>query len=81
MKVTIRKIGNSRGVIIPQGMLAIAQIRDQAEMVVEKGAILIRKPANENRAGWAAASKAIAAAGDAGSGWPEFVSDDLSSPA
>lgn len=71
MKVTIRRIGNSHGVIIPLGMLALAHIRDQAEMAVEKGAIVLRKPANASRAGWAEASKSIAAAGEGTIAWPE----------
>ncbi len=64
MKTTIRKVGNSHGVIIPLAMLAQAGIQDEAEMLVEKGAIVLRKPRKSVRAGWAEASKEIAAAGE-----------------
>jgi antitoxin MazE len=69
MKTTIRKLGNSRGVIIPQMMLLQAGIQEEAEMSVEKGAIILRKPANAVRAGWAEASKRVAAAGDPEPEW------------
>ena len=76
MKVTIRKIGNSHGVIIPQFFLLQAGIHLEADMTVEKRAIVLRRPANESRAGWAEASKAIAAAGRAGFEWPEIVDSE-----
>jgi antitoxin MazE len=70
MKTTIRKVGNSHGVIIPVSMLAQAGIRDEAEMQVEKGAIVLRRPRKGDRAGWAEASKQIAdGAGDVDSEW------------
>jgi antitoxin MazE len=64
MKTTIRKVGNSHGVIIPVAMLAQAGIQDEAEMLVEKRTIVLRKPRKTVRAGWAEASKEIAAAGE-----------------
>jgi antitoxin MazE len=69
MKTTIRKLGNSHGVIIPQMMLLQAGIQEEAEMSVEKGTIVLRKPANAARAGWGEASKRIAAAGDPEPEW------------
>lgn len=57
--------------IIPQVMLAQAGIRDEAEMVVEKAAIVLRKPKSV-RPGWAEASKRIAASSEAGLAWPAF---------
>lgn len=68
MKTTIRKVGNSHGVIIPLAMLAQAGIQDEAEMIVEKRTIVLRKPRKVVRAGWAEASKQIAASGDAATG-------------
>ena len=72
MKVTIRRLGNSRGVIIPKPILRQVGLESEAEMVVEKGAIVLRKPAAEVRAGWAGASKALGNAGDDALAWPEF---------
>lgn len=72
MKVTIRRLGNSQGVIIPKPILQQVGLESEAEMVVEKGAIVLRKPTSDVRAGWAEASKALADAGDDALAWPEF---------
>jgi antitoxin MazE len=72
MKTVIRKMGNSQGVIIPKPLLAQAGLEDEAEMVVEKDCIVLRRPRKDVRAGWAEASKQIAAAGGDALVWPEF---------
>lgn len=69
MKTTIRKMGNSQGVLIPQSLLA--QVERGGD-VGEKGAIVIRKPRRAPRAGWAAARRIAAAQGDA-LVWPESI--------
>lgn len=63
MKTTLRRIGNSEGVIIPQTLLALTGLADEVEMVVEDGVLVLRRP-RAARAGWAEASKGIAAAGE-----------------
>ena len=72
MKIAIRRMGNSQGVIIPKPILAQVGLEGEAEMVVEKGAIVLRKPKSDARAGWAEASKRLAQAGDDSPVWPEF---------
>ena len=72
MKIAIRKMGNSQGVIIPKPVLAQLGLDDEAELSIERDAIVLRKPRNVVREGWAEASKAIAANGDDGLVWPEF---------
>lgn len=66
MHVTIRAIGNSRGVVLPKPILAQAGLEDatDAEMTVENGVILLRKPARPAREGWGEAAKELAAKGD-----------------
>jgi antitoxin MazE len=76
MKTTIRKMGNSQGVILPKPLLAQVGLKDEAELVVEVNAIVIRRPRGAIREGWAEASQAIAAAGDDGLVWPEFGNED-----
>lgn len=51
--VTIRPIGNSRGVVLPKTVLAQVGLEDatDAEMTVEDGAIILRKPAKPPRQG------------------------------
>ena len=76
MRTTIRKMGNSQGVIIPKPVLAQVGLTDEAELVVEKGAIVLRKPAGKARSGWAEASKRIAQAGKGKLEWPEFPNQE-----
>jgi antitoxin MazE len=65
MHVTIRPIGNSKGVVLPKPILAQAGLEDatDAEMTVENGVIILRKPAKLARDGWAEAAKKLAAEG------------------
>lgn len=72
MKIAIRKMGNSQGVIIPKPVLTQLGLESEAEMSVESNAIVLRKPRNSVREGWAEAGKAIAASGDDALAWPEF---------
>lgn len=72
MKIAIRKMGNSQGVIIPKPVLTQLGLDSEAEMSIERDAIVLRKPRKGVREGWAEASKAIAANGDDALVWPEF---------
>ena len=73
MRTTIRKLGNSQGVLIPKALLAQTGIEQAADMSVENGAIVLRKPKQTTRQGWADASKAIALSGDDALAWPDFA--------
>ena len=64
MYVSIRSIGNSRGIVIPKPMLAQLGLIDEADLTIEGGALVIRKPASPARTGWAEAAKAVALAKD-----------------
>jgi antitoxin MazE len=72
MVTQIRRVGNSRGIIIPKLLLREAGLQKEAEMVLERGAIVLRKPRRNPREGWADASRRIAEAGDDRLIWPEF---------
>jgi antitoxin MazE len=65
MLTTIRKMGNSQGVIIPKPLLQQVGLADKAEMVVEGDALILRKPKAHPRAGWDEAGKKLLAMGDA----------------
>lgn len=76
MITTIRRLGNSRGIIIPKPMLKEAGLEKEAEIALERGAIVLR-PARQNpRQGWAEASRKVAEAGDDKLIWPEFGNRD-----
>jgi antitoxin MazE len=66
MHVSIRQIGNSQGVVIPKPVLAQLGLNGEAgaEMTIEGDALVLRKPADRTRRGWAEAAKKIAEAGD-----------------
>jgi len=72
MKIAIRRIGNSQGVLLPKPLLAQAGLEHEAEMLIEKGCIVLRRPQEKARKGWAEASRKIAEAGDDKLVWPEF---------
>jgi antitoxin MazE len=56
MKGRIVRIGNSRGVRLPQPLLAEAQLPEEVEIVARNGTIVI-SPASRPRAGWAEAAE------------------------
>lgn len=78
MRVAVRRLGNSSGVIIPKSVLAEAgvAIGDSVDMSLEEGRIVLAPLRSRARAGWAAQSKAIADAGDDALAWPEFPNSD-----
>lgn len=72
MQVSIRKIGNSQGILIPKPMLAQVGLDDVADLKVNNGVIEIRPAKRNPREGWAKDSQRITEAGDDGLVWPEF---------
>jgi len=66
MHVSIRQIGNSQGIVIPKPVLAQLGLSAEAgaQMTIEGGALVLRRPASLVRTGWAEAARKIAEAGD-----------------
>jgi antitoxin MazE len=64
LPVTVRRIGNSLGIVIPRPVLAQVGLTEQADMTVERGAIVLRKPRKVVRFGWAEAAKSVAVQGE-----------------
>jgi antitoxin MazE len=64
MRTTIRKMGNSQGVLIPKPLLAQLGLEHEVDMEVENDAIVLRRPRGKTRQGWAEASKLIAQSGE-----------------
>lgn len=75
MKITIRPMGNSQGVIIPKPVLLQVGLEGEAEMTVERGALVLRKPSKAVRAGWAEAARKLVAAGDDALVMPVFSNE------
>jgi antitoxin MazE len=76
MKTTIRRMGNSQGVLIPKPVLAQLGLENEVEMEVENDAIVLRRPRHKAREGWAEASKALAGSGDDALVMGEFANAD-----
>ncbi|HET7267854.1 MAG TPA: hypothetical protein VFJ15_07060 [Oleiagrimonas sp.] len=76
MRTTIRKIGNSQGVLIPKPLLAEVGLDGDAIMTVEDHALVLRPANRAPRSGWAEASRRIAEAEDDGLVWPDFEHDE-----
>jgi antitoxin MazE len=68
-------MGNSQGVLIPKPLLQQIGLEDQAEMRIEGDALVLRRPKAAPRAGWAEASRRVAAAGDDALVLPEFANE------
>ena len=76
MKVSLHRIGNSKGVILPKPLLAqVGLVESELDMSVEDNAIVLRRLKEPVRSGWAAAAKQLADAGDDSLVWPEFPND------
>ena len=64
MLTTIRRLGNSQGILIPKPLLQQVGLVDQAELRAEGDALVLRRPKAAPRTGWAEASRKLAAACD-----------------
>ena len=59
MKIKVVKIGNSRGIRIPKSLINESGLKDEAELAVSNGQIII-KPVSAMRKSWGAAFKKMA---------------------
>ncbi|GAB2699607.1 hypothetical protein GCM10027037_25270 [Mucilaginibacter koreensis] len=75
MRSTLRSIGNSKGVILPQSLLKQCSIDNEVNIEVKDDAIVIT-PAGEKRKGWAEAFKTMADNGDDVMQIPDVFTDE-----
>lgn len=63
--LTIRAIGNSKGIVLPKPVLAQVDLDGTTDvaMTVKRDAIVLRKPVKQPRAGWVKAAQALDAEG------------------
>ncbi len=60
MRATLRKMGNSQGVIIPKTLIQQLGFEHEVEMRVTETGIVLEKPQKAHpREGWAAASQGL----------------------
>lgn len=75
MEVTIRKMGNSQGVLIPKPILAQLGLGATADLQVRDGVIEIRAIRANPRAGWADDARRLASEGADALVWPELANE------
>ncbi len=78
MRIALRKMGNSSGVIIPKPFLTEIGARsgDDVDMAVEHGRIIIATLPRHAREGWADASHIVAEAEEKDAAWLDFANED-----
>lgn len=74
MRASIRRMGNSAGIILPKPVLAELGVKvgDDLSPSLEKGRVVLVPAKGHPRAGWAEAARDIAASGDDALIWPEY---------
>jgi antitoxin MazE len=75
MEVSIRKMGNSQGVLIPKPILNQVGLEGSADLQVRAGVIEIRPVRRNPREGWAEDARRLAGLGDDVLVWPEFANE------
>ncbi len=58
MKARLIRIGNSRGLRLPKPLIEEAGLKEEVEVQVREGELVIRSP-REVRAGWAEAARSM----------------------
>lgn len=76
MKTTLRKFGNSQGVIIPKTLLMQLGWENEIEMTATADSIVLSKPRTHPRQGWAQASQQLAQHDNDALAWPEFGNEE-----
>lgn len=76
MKTTLRKFGNSQGVIIPKALLMHLGLENEIEMTATEDSIVLSKPHKAPRQGWAQASQQLAQYKDETLAWPELSNEE-----
>jgi antitoxin MazE len=74
MRTSVRRMGNSAGIILPKPVLAELGVKagDDLSLTLEQGRLVLMPAKAHPRSGWAKASMEIAASGDDRLVWPEF---------
>ena len=74
MQAAIKRMGNSAAILLPKPVLAHLHVSagDVLHMDLQEGRVVLSPAQVHPREGWAAAAKALAAAGDGQAEWPEL---------
>jgi len=76
MLTTIRKMGNSQGVLIPKPLLQQVGLADEVELLVEGDSLVLRRPKPAPRSGWAESGRKLAEMGEPTPVLLDFANED-----
>jgi antitoxin MazE len=78
MRASVRRVGNSSGIILPKPVLTELGIKegDELSLSLEAGQVILAPAKADRRAGWAESARDIAEGGDDALVWPEFKNFD-----
>ena len=77
MNISITRIGNSRGIHIPQEILDQCQVEDVVDVKVEKNRIVLEPVKRKPREGWDRAAQQMHEAGEDALLIPDVFEDDV----
>lgn len=74
MKVTIKKIGNSAYLTLPEAVLVQLNLAvgDLIDIALEEGRLVLSATSSHPRVAWEEAAQELAARGENGDVWPPF---------
>ena len=75
MEVSMRRMGNSQGILIPKPILVQLGLEGTVDLQVRDGVIEIRPVRKNPREGWADDARRIAEQGDEGLVCPELANE------
>ena len=76
MKIVLRKMGNSQGVIIPKTVIAELELEYEVNMTVKDKQIILSKPRDAVRVGWELAAQELTATDNDSLVWPELANQE-----
>jgi antitoxin MazE len=77
MRAKLVRIGNSKGVRLPKPILEATGIKDEVEMTLEQGRVVLMPPHKHPREGWAEAIEAIGPDDEDWSDWQNMPCEAL----
>lgn len=77
MKISVVRIGNSKGIRIPQSLLEQCDIKEAVDLRIEGKRLVLTPRRSKPRQGWTAAAQQMREAGDDELLIPDVFEDDV----
>lgn len=76
LQLTIRAIGNSKGIVIPKSVLEQVGLEETVNLAIDGEKLVLTKPKSQHRKNWAADAIAISKAGEDSLLFEDIVNQD-----